>query len=106
MASQALDSHFRRAERRRGRLHPQARCFSQEHGDAAGRHQRLLFDIFTVDHFDAHRLILQTCVVRVAVTMTDSSASGIRESAINTGEGSERSAPRGGSQADVLPPRR
>ena len=62
MASQALDSHVRRAERRRGGLHPQARCFSQEHGDAAGRHQRLLFDIFTVDHFNAHRLVLQTCV--------------------------------------------
>ncbi len=62
MASQALDSHVRRAERRRGGLHPKARCFSQEHGDAAGRHQRLLFDIFTVDHFNAHRLVLQTCI--------------------------------------------
>ena len=61
-AAQALNAHVGRAERRRGGLHAQARCFTQEHGDAAGRHQRLLFDLFAVDHFDAHRLILQTRV--------------------------------------------
>ena len=61
-AAEPLNADVGRAERGRGGLHAQARCFTEKHGDAARRHQRLLLDLFAIDHFDAHGLILQTCV--------------------------------------------
>ena len=56
-ASQPVHSHVGRTQRRRGRLHSQARRLGQEHRDAARRHQRLLFDLFGIDHLDAQWLI-------------------------------------------------
>ena len=54
-----LDPDVRRAERRRGGLHAQARRFVDQHRHAAWRHHRLLVDLLLVDDFDSQRLILQ-----------------------------------------------
>ena len=61
-AAHALDAHARRAERRRRRLHAHAAHLVQHHDDVAGRHEHLLFDLFALEHLDAHRLILQPLV--------------------------------------------
>ena len=57
-----LNTHARRPERWRRRLHAQAAHLVQHHDDVAGRHELLLFNLLAIEHFDTHRLIFETLV--------------------------------------------
>ena len=61
-ASHALDTDACRPEGWRRRLHAKTAHFIQHHDDVARRHELFLFDLFGVQHLDAHRLILDALV--------------------------------------------
>ena len=56
----ALHAYAGGADRRRRGLYAQPAHLIEHHDDVAGRHQELLFDFLTPDHFDARGLILQS----------------------------------------------
>jgi len=53
-----LNAHIGRAQRGRCRLDPHARRLAYQHGDVAGAHEELLFDLLAVDDLDANGLVL------------------------------------------------
>ena len=57
-----LDTHARRPERRRRRLHAHPAHLVQHHDDVARRHHQFLVDLFGVEHFHTHGLILESAV--------------------------------------------